>query len=201
MIVVLLVIGPQLAVRERETASMGSAIVLGIRFARFTPAFRNLLALVALFAVTSAVVQATLPVHTDHLGGSAGMFGVLLGAMGVGALLGAFFRPKILRSFKGSTVPYTITLFGVSGVMLGIAPNLVVAAVAMVLVGFFSLLTLTALRASAQLMAPEWIRGRAMSLYTLAFAGIPAHRIHPFRDGRRPDRNQRVTCSLQLGGR
>ncbi len=172
VIVVLLVIGPQLAVRERETASMGSAITLGIRFARFTPTFRNLLALVALFALTSAVVQATLPVHTDHLGGSAAMFGVLLGAMGVGALVGAFLRPKILRRIKGNLVAYTITLFGVSGIMLGLAPNLVVATVAMVLIGIFWLLTLSTLNASAQLMAPEWIRGRAMSLYTLAFAGI-----------------------------
>ncbi|MCH7899454.1 MAG: MFS transporter [Acidobacteria bacterium] len=172
VIVVLLVIGPQLAVRERETASMGSAITLGIRFARFTPTFRNLLALVALFALTSAVVQATLPVHTDHLGGSAAMFGVLLGAMGVGALVGAFLRPMILRRLKGNLVAYTITLFGVSGIMLGLAPNLVVATVAMVLVGIFWLLTLSTLNASAQLMAPEWIRGRAMSLYTLAFAGI-----------------------------
>jgi len=93
-------------------------------------------------------------------------------AMGFGALVGAFLRPKILRRLQGNLVAYTITLFGVSGIMLGLAPNLVVATVAMFLVGIFWLLTLSTLNASAQLMAPEWIRGRAMSLYTLAFAGI-----------------------------
>lgn len=172
VIIVLFVIGPQLAIRERESKSVGSAISLGIRFARFTPTFRALLGLVALFAITSAVVQATLPVQTDHLGGAEAAYGLLLGAMGAGALLGAFLRPAILRRLDSSSVPYTITLFGLSGILLGLAPELWVAGIAMFSAGFFWLLTLATLNATAQLLAPEWIRGRAMSFYTLAFAGM-----------------------------
>ena len=170
---VLLVIGPQLKIRDRETpSSMGSAISLGVRFARFTPPFRSLMALVALFAINSAVVQAVLPVHTANLGGSAAAYGILLGAMGAGALTGAFLRNTLFGLIDGSSVPYTITLFGASGVLLGLAPNVAVAGVGMFFAGFFWLLTLATLNASAQLMAPSWIRGRAMSLYTLSFAGI-----------------------------
>lgn len=172
IIVVLMVIGPQLAVRERDAVSMGSAITLGIRFARFTPRFSRLLGLISLFAVTSASVQALLPNHTKYLGGGEAAFGILLGAMGAGALLGAAVRPRIVERFRKNSVPYTITAFGVSGVVLGLAPNLVVAGIAMLAVGVFWLLTLSTMNASAQLMAPEWIRGRAMSLYTLSFAGI-----------------------------
>src|SRR5690606_22032981 len=58
--------------RERETATVLSATTMAIRYARYTAPFRNLLALAALFAVTSAVVQASLPGHTRALGGSAG---------------------------------------------------------------------------------------------------------------------------------
>ncbi len=172
MIAVLFAIGAQLAVRERDSVSMRSAITLGLRFARFTPSFSRLLTLVALFAITSASVQALLPNHTKHLGGSEATFGILLGAMGAGALIGAFLRPRIFQRFEKNSIPTTITLFGLAGVLLGLAPNVVVAFVAMLFVGFFWLLTLSTLNASAQLMAPEWIRGRAMSLYTLAFAGI-----------------------------
>jgi MFS family permease len=173
VIVALLVVGPQLKIRDREIpTSMGSAISLGVRFARFTPPFRNLMALAALFAINSAVVQAVLPIHTDHLGGSAASYGILLGAMGAGALTGAFLRNTLFGLIDGSSVPYTITLFGTSGVLLGLAPNIAVAGVAMFFAGFFWLLTLATLNASAQLMAPSWIRGRAMSLYTLSFAGI-----------------------------
>lgn len=172
VIVVLMIVGPQLIARDRESAGMRSAISLGVRFARFTPTFRRLLMLVALFAVTSAVVQAILPVHTDSLGGSEAMYGLLLGAMGAGALVGAVVRPKLLRILNRSSIPITVTLFGAAGILLGLAPNLIVAATAMLLLGLFWLLTLTTFNASAQLMAPEWIRGRAMSFYTLAFVGI-----------------------------
>ncbi|MGD2059727.1 MAG: MFS transporter [Acidimicrobiia bacterium] len=173
IIVALAAIGPNLVATAREAPqSMGSAISTGIRFARFTPAFRNLMALVALFALSSAVVQAVLPVHTEYLGGGAVAFGILYGAMGAGALTGAVVRPRIGRWVSGSWIPYTITLFGGGGLLLGLAPNVWVAGVAMFLCGLFWLLTLATLNATAQLMSPAWIRGRAMSIYTLAFAGV-----------------------------
>jgi MFS family permease len=173
IIVALVIIGPRLVATARERPqSMRSAISTGIRFARFTPTFRNLMALVAIFAVSSAVVQAVLPVHTAYLGGGAVAFGVLYGAMGAGALTGAIMRPRISRWVSGSWVPYTITFFGASGVLLGLSPSVWVAGVAMFFCGLFWLLTLATLNAIAQLMSPPWIRGRAMSIYTLAFAGV-----------------------------
>ena len=173
IIIALVMIGPNLAASTRERPqSMRSAISTGIRFARFTPAFRNLMILVAVFALNSAVVQAVLPVHTEYLGGGAVAFGVLYGAMGAGALTGVVMRPRISAWVSGSWVPYTITLFGGAGILLGLAPSLWVAGAGMFLAGMFWLLTLATLNASAQLMSPAWIRGRAMSIYTLAFAGV-----------------------------
>jgi MFS family permease len=171
VIAVLFYIAPNLKIRARLDTSLMSAASTGIRFARFTPAFRNLLALVALFAMTSAVVQAILPVHTVRLGGEAGAFGVMLGAMGAGALAGAVIRPRLFRSATRNTVPSTMALFGVVGIVIGLAPNVWVAGIGMFIGGIFWLLTMSTLNATAQLMAPEWIRGRAMSLYMLAWAG------------------------------
>lgn len=174
IIIALIAIGPKLAesAMDSGTQSIRSAISTGVRFARFTPVFRNLMGLVALFAICSAVVQAVLPVHTEYLGGGAAEFGLLYGAMGAGALMGAVLRPRISERVRGSWVPYTITLFGLSGILLGLAPNIVVAFIAMLFAGLFWLLTLATLNATAQLMSPGWIRGRAMSIYTLAFAGV-----------------------------
>jgi hypothetical protein len=81
-------------------------------------------------------------------------------------------RPRISAWVSGSWVPYTITLFGGAGILLGLAPSLWVAGAGMFLAGMFWLLTLATLNATAQLMSPAWIRGRAMSIYTLAFAGV-----------------------------
>ncbi len=172
VIVVIAVVGRQLRLPDREQSSMTRAIALSIRYARFTPAFRRLLALVGLFAVTSAVVQAVLPNRTSELGGSETTYGILLGFMGAGALAGALLRPKLVGGLGSRSVPATIVIFGVAGVVVGLAPGPTTAALGMAVAGACWVLTLTTLNASSQLMAPEWVRGRAMSLYTLAFSGI-----------------------------
>jgi MFS family permease len=172
VIAALLLVGKSVSTSERDTTSFATAISLGVRYARFTPVFRRLLLLVSLFAATSAVVQSVLPGHTETLGGSAGTLGLLLGAMGAGALGGAFVRERFVGKLGRRAPMTTITLFGLTGIGVGLAPNIAWAWIFMFLSGAFWVLTLTNLNATAQLMAPEWIRGRAMSLYSLAFGGI-----------------------------
>jgi MFS family permease len=172
VIVGLLIVGKTLTSRERQISSLGTAMGLGIRYARFTPVFRRLLLLVSIFAITSSVVQAVLPGHTESLGGDAGTLGLLLGAMGAGALLGAFVRQRVLDRFRGRALMFTITLFGLSGIGVGLATSIPLAGAFMFASGAFWVLTLTNLNATAQLMTPGWIRGRAMSLYSLSFGGI-----------------------------
>jgi MFS family permease len=172
VIAALLIVRRTLSVPERQPTSMATAIGLGLRYARFTPVFRRLLALVSIFAVTSSVVQAALPGHTVALGGDELSLGLLLGAMGAGALLGAIIRQQFFDRFRKHAPMLTITLFGLSGIGVGLSPDTTVAGAFMFLSGIFWVLTLTNLNATAQLMAPAWIRGRAMSLYSLAFGGI-----------------------------
>ena len=85
--------------RERDPAPLGTAILLGIRYARFTPVFRRLLLLVSLFAITSSVVQSVLPGHNEAMGGTATTLGILLGAMGVGALVATVVRQRFIDRF------------------------------------------------------------------------------------------------------
>jgi MFS family permease len=66
----------------------------------------------------------------------------------------------------------TICSFGLVGIGLGLSTTVAAAGVFMFFSGAFWVLTLTNLNATAQLMAPEWIRGRAMSLYSFSFLGI-----------------------------
>lgn len=172
VIVAVAVIGRHLPRPEPDAASMSTAIALGIRFARFTPSFRRLLGLLAAFAVTSAVIQSVLPSRTDELGGDADTYGVLLGAMGVGALVAAFARGRIMERLGRRSVAATIAAFGASGVLVGLAPSVLWTGVGLVLAGGCWVLTLVTLNATSQTLTPEWIRGRAMSLYTLAFTGI-----------------------------
>lgn len=162
----------KLSVADHDQTSIPNAIALGLRFARFTRPFRRLLALAALFALTSAVIQAVLPTRTEELGGGEATYGILFGAMGVGALIGAFTRKQVVESLGKRSIPTTITAFGCFGIVLGLSPTTWLAIPALVAIGACWVWTLTTTNATAQLMSPEWIRGRAMSLYTLAFVGI-----------------------------
>lgn len=158
-----------------EQASVGlivSSIGLSIRYARYSPTFRRVLGLVAMFGVTTAVIQAVLPNRTSQLDGSEAAYGLLLGAMGVGALIAAFGRTRFEPIRTGAALPSTIIVFGLSGIVIGVTTSLAVAFVGMMVVGACWILTLTVLNATTQLMTPGWIRGRAMSLYLLAFTGI-----------------------------
>ena len=156
-----------------EGGSLALAVASGLRFARFTPQLRRVLAFASGFAITSAVLQATLPnLTTAAFGAGAGAYGLLLGAMGVGALLSAVLRPALATRLQRRLVPVGMLLYGVAGVIVGAAPVLPVAALGMALAGFAWVTTLSNLNATAQLIAPRWVRGRVMSLYTLAFMGV-----------------------------
>jgi len=171
LVVVLIVLARVMKSPERDQTSMRSAMALGVRFARFTPSFRRVMAVAAMFALTSAVIQSVLPVRTEELGGGAGAFGVLLGAMGAGALVGAFTRGPVTGRLGIWSLPATVTLVGLAGVMLGLVHSVALAFLALLVVGVGWVWTLANLNATAQLMSPEWVRGRAMGLYMLSFAG------------------------------
>lgn len=172
VIAVVVVVARKLELPPPDTTPLASAIGLGIRFARFTPVFRRLLGLLAIFALTSAVIQSVLPSRTVELGGSAGTYGVLLGAMGIGALVAAFTRHRIMDQLGPRSIPITLAVFGLAGVAAGGFDAQWVVTLALAVAGACWVLTLVTLNTTTQTISPEWIRGRAMSLYTLAFTGV-----------------------------
>lgn len=156
----------------RNQTSLVTAIGLGIRYARYTRPFRRILLIGALFALTSAVVQTALPSHTLHLGGGSVAYGLMLGAMGLGAIVAAFTRRRVVEGLGRKSVPLTMTLYGAFGIGVGLSPTAVLAGVFLFGTGACLVWTLTTLNASAQLLSPSWVRGRTMGLYTLSFVGI-----------------------------
>ena len=157
----------------QEDASMGRAIAAGVRYARFSPALLWLLGISAGFALTSASLQVLLPNLTrTALRGGATTYGLLLGAMGVGALVGAFTRARATAGLGRRTVAAGITVFGAAGVGVGLSNIPWVTAGFMAAAGVVWVWALTTLNATIQTLSNSWVRGRALSLYTLAFSGV-----------------------------
>jgi MFS family permease len=159
--------------KPQEESSMSSAIVAGIRYARFSPSLRLLLILSAGFALTTASVLTLLPnITKGRLHGGAALYGVLLGAMGLGAVCGAATRGRAGRVLGPKMVPVAATCFGVAGLGVGLSGLPWLTALVLAGGGVFWVWMLATLNATVQTLSHSWVRGRALSLYNLAFSGI-----------------------------
>ncbi|MFH1330199.1 MAG: MFS transporter [Actinomycetota bacterium] len=157
----------------QEAAPMTLAIAAGVRYARFSPSLLWLLGVAAGFALTSASLLVLLPnVTSEVLGGGATTYGLLLGAMGAGALVGALTRARATSGLGPRTVAVGICLFGAAGLGVGFSRAAWLTAVLMAGGGVVWVWALTNLNATIQMLSHSWVRGRALSLYTLAFSGV-----------------------------
>jgi len=117
-------------------------------------------------------VPTVLPSHTAQLGGGSLAYGLLLGTMGIGAIAAAFSRRRVVERFGRNAVAITMAGYSVAGVAVGLAPSVIAATPFLFLAGACLVWTAVTLNSTAQLLSPPWVRGRTMSLWSLAFAGV-----------------------------
>jgi len=154
---------------ERVLAALGA----GGRFIRSSPVVRRILLRTGLFIAPASALWGLLPViAADRLGLSSSGYGVLLGALGVGAVLGGFVLSRLRIRFGHNAllligaVGYTATT-----VVLAVVPVFAAVLVALLVGGASWLLSLSTLNASMQLSLPGWVRARGLSVYQLVFMG------------------------------
>jgi MFS family permease len=164
--------------RSPESSPVGrerlmSALRSGGRYVAHTPAVRRVLVLSLLFVPAATALWAMLPVVAQrslHLG--AGGYGVLLTSMGVGAVAAVFALPTLRRRFSGTAqVAGSFGLY--AGALTGVALWHSLAPV-LVLLGFAGaawISVLSTFNATAQLLLPAWVRGRALSYYLAVLMG------------------------------
>ena len=172
VVVALWFIGRSDTQKPADAAPLTTAMALGWRFARYTHSFRRVLLFGALFGLSSSVVPTALPSHTEALGGGSLAYGMLLGTMGFGAIVSAFSRRRLAEVLRKWTVPAAIGGYSVGGIAVGLAPSLLWAIPGLLLSGASLVLATTTLNSTAQMLSPRWVRGRTMSLWSLAFAGM-----------------------------
>jgi MFS family permease len=154
---------------------MDRAIMAGARYAMHSPPIRTVLTRVLCFGLASATSSALAPlVAKEMLGGDAATFGILLGASGVGAVLGALFVSELRDRIAIETA---VRLFaigtGISLIVIGFSHSLIVSCAAFAVIGVCNILTIALLNVSVQMTAPRWVTARALSLFSSAItAGI-----------------------------
>ena len=129
--------------------------------------------LVSFFVTPNLLVL--LPLFTVNvLNGGNAWVGYMLSALGIGSLTGAITLLRGSRSEKAAENRMKLAMTGlcVGLIWLSLAPNVWVAVPGVMISGFSFSMGNTQLATRLQQTAPEELRGRVMSLVTLAFNGV-----------------------------
>jgi predicted MFS family arabinose efflux permease len=149
-----------------------AAMRAGVRFARSSDDLRAVLARGFAFVVPASALWAMLPavaVHRLELEPAA--FGGILAALGSGAVLGAQMLPWLRARLGLDRLVSLGTAYGaVNLVLLSVIDSTALAVVSLVVAGAAWNAVLSSLNTAAQLAAPAWVRGRALSINQLVFA-------------------------------
>jgi predicted MFS family arabinose efflux permease len=152
---------------------VGEAVRAGGRYVAASPVLRVILGRAGLFIFFASAIWALLPLTARsalHLG--SGGYGLLLAAVGVGALAGAGLLPRLRRRLAPGAL-LTAGSLGMALVALVLAYAHVTAVVAIALAagGACWILALSTLNTLYQLSLPPWVKARGMSFYLVVFQG------------------------------
>lgn len=175
MIVALMRWRPSYAKDELPREAMGTAVISGLRYVFLSPDMRRVLLRAFIFGLGSVVVLALLPfVASDRLAGDAALYGLLLGAFGVGAVLGGFAMGKLQRRMSDeAVVKLAFLVFAGAAWTLPLTTSVWVTALAAICAGGCWVIALSLFNVSIQVAAPRWVVGRALSVYqTASFGGL-----------------------------
>jgi MFS family permease len=164
---------PQKHVDSMPAERFTSAIRTGFRYARHNRYLRATLARAVGFFLFASAYWALLPlVARSQIGGGPELYGALLGAIGVGAVGGAFVLPR-LKAKIGADMLVAAGEFGtaVTLVLFGVASEPILALLASVIAGISWIAVLVSLNVSAQYALPDWVRGRGLAMYVTVFFG------------------------------
>lgn len=156
--------------------SFAGAFRAGLRYARASRELHVVLLRAAVFFASASAIWALLPlVARDLLRGDAAFFGVLLGSVGAGAIVGALSLPA-LRTRLGADglILASSILTALAAGALAFGPPKALALLILLVMGVAWIIALTTLNATAQAILPNWVRGRALAVYLTVFNGAMA---------------------------
>ncbi|CAH0998893.1 Enterobactin exporter EntS [Neolewinella maritima] len=155
---------------------LGLAMMDSIRFLRYTPALYNSVLRSLVFFVSAGALWALLPlVAKERLGGGADLYGYLVGAAGLGAVVAGLVSNWLTDRFGSNhlTVAVSIVL-GVGLAALGYTTRTEIALAAAFVCGMCWQSAFTSLITSAQYALPKWFGARGMAYFIMAMSGAIA---------------------------
>jgi len=162
--------------RDALSERFPGAFRAGLRYARASRELHVVLLRAFLFFAMASSVWAMLPlVARQLLEGGPSFYGILLGAVGLGAIGGAIIMPRLRTYLSADGLLLTSTLV-TSAVMalLSLSPPKWLAVSSLLILGAAWITALTTLNGVAQAILPNWVRGRSLAVYLTVFNGAMA---------------------------
>jgi MFS family permease len=145
----------------------------GIKYAYEFKPIRALLLLIGLLSLTGMPYTVLMPVFAkDILHGNANTLGFLLGAVGIGALIGALYlasRKSVLGLSRW--ISNAARIFAIGLLLFSFSRNIILSLILMVFIGFGMMVQMASTNTMLQTLVDDDKRGRIMSLYVMAFMG------------------------------
>jgi predicted MFS family arabinose efflux permease len=155
--------------RER----LNRAIVSGVRYIANSPSIRIVLARTLVTGFCGGSVSALMPLVTrDLLHGGAQTYGIMLGAFGMGAVVGALAIAEVRKRMSGESAVRACALsMGGAIAAVALSREPVLTAAALVVAGASWMLAVALFNIGVQLSAPRWVAGRSLAAYQASIAG------------------------------
>lgn len=149
------------------------ALRAGLRFAAHSPRVRTALVRSASFVFFAAAPWALLPIVVRYrLHAEVRTYGIMLAAIGVGALIGAFVLPHVRARWSNNVLMRAATvIYAFIGVLLAWVPDVYVVGAAALAFGAIWTSVVSSLQTAAQLYAPPWVKARTLAIFSVVFQG------------------------------
>jgi MFS family permease len=149
----------------------------GVRFALHAPELQRVLARSLGFFIFASATWSLFPlVVRNELERGAQTYGALLGCIGIGAVSGALYLPRLRSRYsKDLLIAAATVIYACAALLLAHVRDMAAAAVAMLATGAAWITVLSSLQVSAQTALPAWVRARGLAVYMVLFmAGMAA---------------------------
>lgn len=149
------------------------AMITGVRYVRHAPELKAVLIRAAAFISCGSAFWALLPIvarqelKLDALG-----YGMITGAVGIGAFIGATFLPQIRQRLSLNALVTVASMVYAWGMLaLAYLRSVPLLLGLFLIVGVAWIALMSSFNLAAQVVLPAWVRARGLAAYLIAFQG------------------------------
>lgn len=156
---------------------LGVAIGAGLRYVAMSPAIRVVIVRAVIFGLGACAIPAMMPlIASEIIAGGPLTYGLLLGAFGAGAVLGALASARLRDRLSSEGIARLGALgFAIAAAGTAVSTILLPTMALLVLAGACWVLALSTFNVTVQLHSPRWVVARALAVYQMgAFGGMAA---------------------------